>query len=174
MEQVKECICQEQQIKTLSDRLGTSSGAYSQRQKELQDTEQQLADLQRTAQPGDPDAVTKAEALVDRRNLLRGTVSLGALTFLTGCDVSDTSAVRSMLLARSHDTHRASADTIATNVARAATTPKAQPGSVLTSVGARLSVAAARRVDGRRGQLTGTWARAFAGVAMPSSDTPMP
>jgi Skp family chaperone for outer membrane proteins len=71
MEQVKECICQEQQIKTLSDRLGTSSGAYSQRQKELQDTEQQLADLQRTAQPGDPDAVTKAEALVDRRNLLR-------------------------------------------------------------------------------------------------------
>jgi hypothetical protein len=58
MEQVKECICQEQQIKTLSDRLGTSSGAYSQRQKELQDTEQQLADLQRTAQPReDPDAV---------------------------------------------------------------------------------------------------------------------
>jgi DMSO/TMAO reductase YedYZ molybdopterin-dependent catalytic subunit len=36
---------------------------------------------------------------INRRNLLRGTVSLGALTFLTGCDVSDTSAVRSMLLA---------------------------------------------------------------------------
>ena len=54
MEQVKECVCQEQQIKTLSDRLGTSSGAYSQRQKELQDTEQQLADLQRTAQPAIP------------------------------------------------------------------------------------------------------------------------
>jgi DMSO/TMAO reductase YedYZ molybdopterin-dependent catalytic subunit len=42
------------------------------------------------------------EALVhdiNRRNLLRGAVSLGALPFLTGCDVKDTSAVRSMLLA---------------------------------------------------------------------------
>ena len=36
---------------------------------------------------------------INRRNLLRGAVSLGALSLLTGCDVSDTSAVRSMLLA---------------------------------------------------------------------------
>lgn len=36
---------------------------------------------------------------INRRNLLRGTVSLGALSFLTGCDVSDSSPVRSMLLA---------------------------------------------------------------------------
>src|SRR5271166_5381407 len=36
---------------------------------------------------------------INRRNLLRGAVSLGALSFLTGCDVSDASAVRSMLLA---------------------------------------------------------------------------
>jgi DMSO/TMAO reductase YedYZ molybdopterin-dependent catalytic subunit len=36
---------------------------------------------------------------INRRNLLRGTVSLGALSFLTGCDVKDSSAVRSMLLA---------------------------------------------------------------------------
>ena len=36
---------------------------------------------------------------INRRNLLRGAVSLGALSMLTGCDVSDDSAVRSMLLA---------------------------------------------------------------------------
>src|SRR6202030_1376171 len=36
---------------------------------------------------------------IKRRNLLRGTVSLGALSFLTGCDVKDSSSVRSMLLA---------------------------------------------------------------------------
>jgi DMSO/TMAO reductase YedYZ molybdopterin-dependent catalytic subunit len=36
---------------------------------------------------------------INRRNLIRGGVSLGALSFLTGCDVSDSSAVRSMLLA---------------------------------------------------------------------------
>jgi hypothetical protein len=47
-------------------------------------------------------ALKENEALVrdiNRRNLLRGTVSLGALSFLTGCDVKDSSAVRSMLLA---------------------------------------------------------------------------
>src|SRR6516225_7792932 len=38
-------------------------------------------------------------ANIDRRNLLRGGVSLGALSLLTGCDVRDSSAVRSMLLA---------------------------------------------------------------------------
>jgi Skp family chaperone for outer membrane proteins len=71
MEQVKDCICQEQQLKTVSDRLGATSGAYSQRQKELQQTEQELVDLQRTAVPGNADAVAKAEALIDRRNSLR-------------------------------------------------------------------------------------------------------
>jgi len=71
MEQVKDCLCQDQQIKTMSERLGTTSGAYSQRQKELLQTEQELSDLDRTAQPGNPEAVAKAQALVDRRNLLR-------------------------------------------------------------------------------------------------------
>jgi DMSO/TMAO reductase YedYZ molybdopterin-dependent catalytic subunit len=33
----------------------------------------------------------------DRRRLLRGGMSLGALTLLTGCDLSDTDAVQSML-----------------------------------------------------------------------------
>ncbi|HEY7243725.1 MAG TPA: molybdopterin-dependent oxidoreductase [Xanthobacteraceae bacterium] len=36
---------------------------------------------------------------INRRNLLRGSLSLGALSLLTGCDVKDPSAVRSMLLA---------------------------------------------------------------------------
>jgi DMSO/TMAO reductase YedYZ molybdopterin-dependent catalytic subunit len=36
---------------------------------------------------------------IDRRKLLRGTLSLGALTMLTGCDVSDDGAVRKALLA---------------------------------------------------------------------------
>ena len=71
MEQVRDCICQEQQLKAVSDRLGAASSAYSQRQQELQQSEQELAELQRTATPGDEAAVTKAEALVDRRNLLR-------------------------------------------------------------------------------------------------------
>jgi DMSO/TMAO reductase YedYZ molybdopterin-dependent catalytic subunit len=50
----------------------------------------------------DQSALEVNKALVEdinRRNLLRGAVSLGALSFLTGCDVSDHSAVRSMLLA---------------------------------------------------------------------------
>jgi DMSO/TMAO reductase YedYZ molybdopterin-dependent catalytic subunit len=34
---------------------------------------------------------------INRRNLLRGGLSLGGLAFLTGCDVSDHSAVRRML-----------------------------------------------------------------------------
>lgn len=72
IEQVKDCICQEQQLKTVSDRLGAASGAYSQRQQELQRTEQELAELQRSATPGDEAAVAKAQALIDRRNLLRG------------------------------------------------------------------------------------------------------
>src|SRR5712675_1768099 len=36
---------------------------------------------------------------IDRRNVLRGAVSLGALSFLTGCDVTDRSAVQSVLKA---------------------------------------------------------------------------
>lgn len=34
---------------------------------------------------------------IDRRKLLRGTVSLGALTMLTGCDISDRQSVQSVL-----------------------------------------------------------------------------
>jgi DMSO/TMAO reductase YedYZ molybdopterin-dependent catalytic subunit len=36
---------------------------------------------------------------IDRRGVLRGTLSLGALTFLTGCDITNESAVQSMLTA---------------------------------------------------------------------------
>jgi DMSO/TMAO reductase YedYZ molybdopterin-dependent catalytic subunit len=36
---------------------------------------------------------------IDRRNLLRGAVSLGALTMLTGCDVTNRSAVQAVLRA---------------------------------------------------------------------------
>ncbi len=41
----------------------------------------------------------KLVADINRRNLLRGTVSLGALTMLTGCTVSDNSAVQAALRA---------------------------------------------------------------------------
>ena len=34
---------------------------------------------------------------LDRRRLLRGGLSLGALTLLTGCDLSDSDAVQSVL-----------------------------------------------------------------------------
>jgi len=56
----------------------------------------------RPRQPLDRSALAEDKALladINRRNVLRGTVSLGALSLLTGCDVSDSSAVRSMLLA---------------------------------------------------------------------------
>jgi len=56
----------------------------------------------RPRQPLDRSARAENKALladINRRNVLRGTVSLGALSLLTGCDVSDSSAVRSMLLA---------------------------------------------------------------------------
>jgi DMSO/TMAO reductase YedYZ molybdopterin-dependent catalytic subunit len=36
---------------------------------------------------------------IDRRGILRGTLSLGALTFLTGCDITNESAVQSVLTA---------------------------------------------------------------------------
>lgn len=41
----------------------------------------------------------KLVADINRRNLLRGTVSLGALTMLTGCTVSDTDSVQTVLRA---------------------------------------------------------------------------
>jgi DMSO/TMAO reductase YedYZ molybdopterin-dependent catalytic subunit len=56
----------------------------------------------RPAEGVDQSTLEEHRALVadiNRRNLLRGGVSLGALSLLTGCDVSDSSAVRSMLLA---------------------------------------------------------------------------
>jgi multidrug efflux pump subunit AcrA (membrane-fusion protein) len=71
MEQVKDCICQQQQLEAASARVSAASGAYSQRQQELQTLEQQLADLRRTATPGDEQAVVQSQALIDRRNLLR-------------------------------------------------------------------------------------------------------
>ena len=36
---------------------------------------------------------------INRRGVLRGALSLGALTFLTGCDVSENSEVQSVLRA---------------------------------------------------------------------------
>lgn len=71
IEQVRDCICQQQQLESASSRLNATSTAYSQRQQELQRTEQELAELQRGATPGDEAAVAKAQALIDRRNLLR-------------------------------------------------------------------------------------------------------
>jgi hypothetical protein len=71
MEQVKDCLCQEQQLEAVSSRVSAAASAYSQRQQELQTVEQQLADLQRTATPGDAQAVSQSQALIDRRNLLR-------------------------------------------------------------------------------------------------------
>jgi Skp family chaperone for outer membrane proteins len=71
MEQVKDCICQQQQLDAVSSRVSAAASAYSQRQQELQTLEQQLADLQRSATPGDEQAVAQSQALIDRRNLLR-------------------------------------------------------------------------------------------------------
>lgn len=48
----------------------------------------------------DQSVLTENRALIeeiDRRKLLRGTVSLGALTMLTGCDISDRQSVQSVL-----------------------------------------------------------------------------
>jgi uncharacterized protein with von Willebrand factor type A (vWA) domain len=71
LEQVKDCICQQQQLDAVSSRVNSAASAYSQRQQELQAVEQQLAELQRTATPGDEQAVARSQALIDRRNLLR-------------------------------------------------------------------------------------------------------
>jgi hypothetical protein len=71
IEQVKDCLCQQQQLDAVSNRMSAASTAYAQRQQELQRVEQELAEVQRGATPGDPQAVAKAQDLVDRRNLLR-------------------------------------------------------------------------------------------------------
>src|SRR5881227_2750038 len=50
--------------------------------------------------PIDQSALKENKALVaeiDRRKILRGTLSLGALTLLTGCDVTDRDAVQAVL-----------------------------------------------------------------------------
>jgi hypothetical protein len=50
--------------------------------------------------PSDQHALTGSRRLVDdfnRRGLLRGAVSLGALTMLTGCDVSEIDSVQKAL-----------------------------------------------------------------------------
>ena len=46
---------------------------------------------------------------IDRRKVLRGTLSLGALTMLTGCDVTNRSAVQGLLTAVSSWNDRAQA-----------------------------------------------------------------
>jgi DMSO/TMAO reductase YedYZ molybdopterin-dependent catalytic subunit len=54
----------------------------------------------RPAQGVNQDALAENKALIadiNRRGILRGAVSLGALSFLTGCDVTDKSAVQSVL-----------------------------------------------------------------------------
>jgi DMSO/TMAO reductase YedYZ molybdopterin-dependent catalytic subunit len=56
----------------------------------------------RPAKPIDQSILKENKALlekIDRRGLLRGTLSLGALTFLTGCDITNESAVQSVLTA---------------------------------------------------------------------------
>ena len=71
MEQVRDCLCQQQQLEAVSSQMTAASTAYSQRQQELQGLDQELAELQRTATPGDEQAVARSQALIDRRNLLR-------------------------------------------------------------------------------------------------------
>ena len=56
----------------------------------------------RPEKPVDQSALKANRALVekiDRRSLLRGAISLGALSALTGCDVTDNNAVETALLA---------------------------------------------------------------------------
>jgi hypothetical protein len=71
MEQVRDCLCQQQQLEAVSSQMTAASTAYTQRQQELQGLEQELAELQRTATPGDEQAVARSQSLIDRRNLLR-------------------------------------------------------------------------------------------------------
>jgi DMSO/TMAO reductase YedYZ molybdopterin-dependent catalytic subunit len=56
----------------------------------------------RPAKPIDQSILKENKTLlekIDRRGVLRGTLSLGALTFLTGCDITNESAVQSVLTA---------------------------------------------------------------------------
>ena len=56
--------------------------------------------LFRPRKPIDQSVLTDSRKLVDdidRRGLLRGAVSLGALTMLTGCDVSENDSVQKAL-----------------------------------------------------------------------------
>jgi Skp family chaperone for outer membrane proteins len=71
IEQVRDCLCQQQQLEAASSRMSAAAAAYSQRQQELQGIEQELSELQRTATPGDEQAVARSQSLIDRRNLLR-------------------------------------------------------------------------------------------------------
>ena len=59
-----------------------------------------LQSLFRPSSPPDASVLGESRGLVDdinRRGLLRGTVSLGALSMLTGCDITDAGAVQSVL-----------------------------------------------------------------------------
>ena len=56
----------------------------------------------RPAWPLDPGTLAENKSLIeriDRRNVLRGTLSLGALTLLGGCDVTDTDSMQKVLTA---------------------------------------------------------------------------
>jgi hypothetical protein len=58
--------------------------------------------LFRPASPVDQSVLVENRKLIeqiDRRSLMRGTISLGALSLLTGCNVTDRSAVQSVLTA---------------------------------------------------------------------------
>jgi DMSO/TMAO reductase YedYZ molybdopterin-dependent catalytic subunit len=62
--------------------------------------------------PIDQTVLTRHQALIaeiDRRKVLRGALSLGALTLLSGCDVTDTDAVQGVLTAVSAWNDRAQA-----------------------------------------------------------------
>ena len=71
MEQVKNCLCQHQAITAGDAKLKSQFSAYLQRQQELKTAEDELKNIEATASPGDPTAVTKSQELIDRRNLLR-------------------------------------------------------------------------------------------------------
>ena len=54
----------------------------------------------RPRKPIDQSVLTESRRLVDdinRRNVLRGAISLGALTLLTGCDVTEEEPVQKVL-----------------------------------------------------------------------------
>jgi DMSO/TMAO reductase YedYZ molybdopterin-dependent catalytic subunit len=66
----------------------------------------------RPAQPIDQGILAENKALIeriDRRNVLRGALSLGALTLLGGCDVTDTDTMQKVLTAVSAFNDRAQA-----------------------------------------------------------------